>query len=116
MRGTYDTPDSAYGLTVSGDHAFVADWGSNLYVIQVFQSDLNSDSSAGRSLLVDGSSDAILSVRLTTTLIDEHRDAGSHDVTWNGRDAAGWVSAAGVYLYRLETGGYSETKRMVLIK
>lgn len=54
--------------------------------------------------------------RLVTTLLDEHRDAGRHEVTWNGRDAAGRISSAGVYLYRLESGGVSETKRMLLVK
>ena len=54
--------------------------------------------------------------RLVATLVDEQRDAGRHHVTWDGRDAAGRASAAGVYLYRLETGDYSETKRMVLVK
>ena len=54
--------------------------------------------------------------RLVATLIDEHRHAGRYNVVWDGRDAAGRVSAAGVYLYRLETGGYNETKRMTLLK
>ena len=54
--------------------------------------------------------------RLVVTLVDEQRDAGRHHVTWDGRDAAGRASATGVYLYRLETGDYTETKRMVLVK
>jgi hypothetical protein len=54
--------------------------------------------------------------RLVTTLSDEHRDAGRHEVVWNGRDQAGRMSSAGVYLYRLESGDYHETKRVTLVK
>ena len=54
--------------------------------------------------------------RLVATLVDEHRDAGRHDEIWTGKDSAGRMSAAGVYLYRLEIGDFIETKRMVLLK
>ena len=54
--------------------------------------------------------------RLVSTLLDEHRGAGRHHVVWDGKDGAGRMSSAGVYLYRLEMDGYSETKRMVLVK
>ena len=54
--------------------------------------------------------------RHVATLVDEHRDAGSYDVIWDGRDDAGRMSSAGVYLYRLEVGDFIETRRMTLIK
>ena len=54
--------------------------------------------------------------RLVATLVDEHRDAGPHEVFWDGRDTAGRMSSAGVYLYRLEADGEVETKRMLLMK
>jgi hypothetical protein len=54
--------------------------------------------------------------RLVTTLVDGDLGVGDHDVIWNGRDDAGRISAAGVYLYRLETEDVIETKRMVLVK
>jgi hypothetical protein len=41
--------------------------------------------------------------------------AGRHKATWNGRDDQGRAVAAGVYFYRLETEGYTETRRMTLI-
>ncbi len=53
---------------------------------------------------------------LVATLVDERRDAGSHEVIWDGRDNAGRISSAGVYLYRLEVGDFIETKRMTLVK
>jgi len=54
--------------------------------------------------------------RLVATLVNERRDAGLHEVIWDGRDHAGRISSAGVYLYRLEVEDYVETKRMTLVK
>jgi len=54
--------------------------------------------------------------RLVATLVDEHRDIGRHHVAWEGLDGGGRRLASGVYFYRLETGTYSETKRMVMVK
>ncbi|MFT7699501.1 MAG: hypothetical protein ACI8S7_001329, partial [Candidatus Krumholzibacteriia bacterium] len=54
--------------------------------------------------------------RLVTTLMNERREAGVHEVVWQGRDAAGRTAASGVYLYRLQVGGFTETKRMTLVK
>lgn len=50
------------------------------------------------------------------TLVDERREAGLHEVTWDGRDDNGRLSATGVYLYRLETQDVVATKRMTLVK
>lgn len=54
--------------------------------------------------------------RLVATLVDDSREAGRHEVIWDGRGSSGRMSAAGVYLYRLEAGRFSETRRMVLVK
>ena len=42
--------------------------------------------------------------------------SGRHEAVWNGRDNSGRQLASGTYFFRLEAGGYTETKRMVLIK
>lgn len=54
--------------------------------------------------------------RLVTTLVDEYRGPGSYRVIWDGLDDQGQMASAGVYLYRLESGAFTETKRMTLIK
>ncbi|UCE18574.1 MAG: T9SS type A sorting domain-containing protein [Gemmatimonadota bacterium] len=41
---------------------------------------------------------------------------GYYTVTWNGRDRSGREVVSGVYFYRLETGNYASTRRMVLMK
>lgn len=54
--------------------------------------------------------------RLVTTLFNGTQDAGRHTVEWNGRDANGGVSAAGVYFVRMETSGETRTVRSLLLK
>lgn len=53
---------------------------------------------------------------LVRTLIDEKKMPGNHQVVWDGRDDKGEKVGSGIYFYRLEAGGYSETKRMILVK
>ncbi len=48
--------------------------------------------------------------------VDGMKDTGHHEAYWNGRDSTGNPAASGVYLYRLETGGSSETRRMMLVR
>ncbi len=50
------------------------------------------------------------------TLVDGVREAGTHVATWNGLDVAGRAMPSGVYIYRMEGGGVSQAKRMVLMK
>ena len=44
-------------------------------------------------------------------LVNEVKSAGKYSVTFNGSDLS-----SGVYYYRLESKGFSQTKRMVLLK
>ncbi len=50
------------------------------------------------------------------TLVDENQDAGSMEVTWDGKDQQGRDLASGVYFYELRAGDMRQTKRMVLLK
>jgi predicted GH43/DUF377 family glycosyl hydrolase len=45
------------------------------------------------------------------TLVSEKQPAGTYSVSW---DASGLAS--GVYLYRLRTGNYSETRKLILLR
>ena len=47
-------------------------------------------------------------------LVDAERPAGAHTAQWDGTDAAGRAVGAGVYIYRLSSGGITESRRMVL--
>jgi hypothetical protein len=50
------------------------------------------------------------------TLVDEHQMAGFYSVTWDGRNANGLDVPSGVYVYRLVTGTFIASKKMLLIR
>lgn len=52
-----------------------------------------------------------VSGRLVATLVDGWRDAGVHEVTFDGSSLA-----SGVYIYRLQAGTYHASGKMVLMK
>ena len=54
--------------------------------------------------------------RRVRVLRDGWHPAGSHGAVWDGRDDAGQASAAGVYVYRLESDGSVRTQRMILLQ
>ena len=54
--------------------------------------------------------------RLVRTLVDGQRSAGYHEVMWDGRDGAGRGMASGAYYYRIDADGYTDTRKMTLVK
>ena len=54
--------------------------------------------------------------RLIATLVDEALPTGRHEVVWAGNDDAGRRVSSGIYVCRIQTGGFTETARMVLLK
>jgi hypothetical protein len=54
--------------------------------------------------------------QLVRTLVDEPLAEGSHQVIWDGKDDYGDQVASGVYFYKLRSGEYQETKKMVMMK
>ena len=53
---------------------------------------------------------------LVTMLVDAQQVAGSHEVTWDGRNSEGSAVSSGAYIYRITTDGISETRRILLTK
>ncbi len=49
--------------------------------------------------------------RKIETLVSGYRPAGSHTLTWDAEDLP-----SGIYFYRIEAGGYSKTRRCLLLK
>ncbi|MBU1356500.1 MAG: T9SS type A sorting domain-containing protein [Candidatus Edwardsbacteria bacterium] len=54
--------------------------------------------------------------QLVNTLIDGQQQPGIYSASWNGKDNSGRTAANGVYIYRLESGDFKATKKMVVIK
>ena len=49
-------------------------------------------------------------------LLGSRRSVGRHEVTWDGRDDAGGVLASGVYFYRIDAPGLTETRKLILAR
>jgi len=49
--------------------------------------------------------------QLVETIVDNHQEAGEHQVIW---DASEYSS--GVYFYKLTAGDYTEMRRMIMVK
>ena len=45
------------------------------------------------------------------TLVDEYKSAGSYEISFNAKN-----QPSGVYFYRIVSGSYSETNKMLLLK
>ncbi len=50
------------------------------------------------------------------TLVNETVPAGSYRIVWDGRDETTEKVSSGIYLYRLTSDNFTETKKMVLLK
>ena len=58
-----------------------------------------------------------VSGRLVRSLVSGAvQEAGHHAVEWDGRDATGAATVAGLYFGRLEAGGESDVRRLVRIR
>ncbi|MEA2031122.1 MAG: M6 family metalloprotease domain-containing protein [candidate division Zixibacteria bacterium] len=54
--------------------------------------------------------------RKVKTLLDEIIEEGTHTIAWNGTNKHGQEVASGVYLYRIVSGGYSQVRKMTLLR
>jgi len=54
--------------------------------------------------------------RQVLTLVNEVQAAGSYQITWNGRNSQNLPVTSGVYFYRLRSGSFTRTDKMVLLK
>ena len=54
--------------------------------------------------------------KLIKTLVNAKVAAGTYHIPWNANDENGNTLSSGIYLLRLNTGSYSETKKLSVIK
>jgi len=57
-----------------------------------------------------------LTGRRIATLIDGSLAAGSHQISWNGRDVSGISVASGIYIYRLQSMGRVMSRKLTLLR
>lgn len=50
------------------------------------------------------------------TLVDREQPAGNHTAFWDGATEGGEPVASGVYFYRLKSAGFSQVRKMILLK
>ena len=54
--------------------------------------------------------------RQIKTLINSSQTAGYKSIQWNATNSTGQSVSAGVYLFKIQAGNFSQTKKMVLLK
>jgi hypothetical protein len=54
--------------------------------------------------------------RLVESVTDGTFEPGRHSVEWTGRDAAGKSVGPGIYFVRMEAGGFSATRKLILLR
>jgi hypothetical protein len=54
--------------------------------------------------------------QLVRTLFEGEKDVGTHVVIWDGRNNVGANVVSGVYFYKMETKGFSKTRKMLLLR
>ena len=54
--------------------------------------------------------------REITRLVEQNQSSGFKSVLWNATDKYGKKVSAGLYLYKIQTGEYIDTKKMILLK
>ncbi|MDP2808243.1 MAG: FlgD immunoglobulin-like domain containing protein, partial [bacterium] len=54
--------------------------------------------------------------QVVKTLVNESQNPGPYSVKWNGKDESGRQAAAGIYFYRLASGEFNSTKKMVVLR
>ncbi len=54
--------------------------------------------------------------RLTRTLVDEVRNSGDHHVVWDGTNDQGESVGSGLFFYQLDTEGFTNTKKLLIVR
>jgi hypothetical protein len=54
--------------------------------------------------------------RLVRSLVGERQEAGSHAVTWDGRNESGESVPSGIYLFEMKAGGWTSVRKAVLMR
>ena len=54
--------------------------------------------------------------RAVKTMVNQHQNAGHRSIIWDGTNDYGNTVSTGIYLYQIQAGAYTRTKKMVFLK
>jgi len=54
--------------------------------------------------------------KVVTTLVNDQQSAGYKTLQWNATNNGGHPISAGLYIYTIEAGDFSKTRKMILLK
>ena len=57
-----------------------------------------------------------LNGRRIAELVNNYQNAGTYEVTWNGKNDNGVHVASGTYIYRIDAGNFNQVQKMILLK
>ncbi len=50
------------------------------------------------------------------TIVNNERFSGTQSISWNGKDDNGNTLPSGIYLYKMQSGSYHSTRKMIVLK
>ena len=50
------------------------------------------------------------------TLLNQSQPAGMHSAVWNGKNDLGRMVGSGIYIYRLQVGSFTQTRKMIFVQ
>jgi flagellar hook assembly protein FlgD len=50
------------------------------------------------------------------TLVNHVEDAGYKSVQWDGLDQRGQLISTGIYIYKIQAGEFTQTRKMIFMK
>lgn len=50
------------------------------------------------------------------TLVNAKQNAGTYSIMWDGRNNAGQAVSSGIYIYRMQTGNFIQSRKMMFLK
>jgi len=52
----------------------------------------------------------------TRTLVNQSQPPGMHSAVWDGRNDLGQMTSSGIYIYRLQVGSFTQTRKMIFLQ
>lgn len=111
--------DLNYGINIPGAPIQEVASASKYALTQNYPNPFNPATSIRYSLAQPGDVKIVIYNALgqvVRTLVDNYKLSGEYSANWNARDEAGREVASGVYVYRMEVNGFTQTHRMVLAR